>query len=106
MKYEIKETGNFYSINGIELKEEIEHEELSNYQIRDIEDFRDNLIDWISEATKDREIMKEDLKYLFTKVDKFMFSSIITNEYICFSDNPDRFNEIAEEFIQLSKQVD
>lgn len=92
-------------INGIILNEKIFQEELVNYQIRDRKDFINDLIDWISEATKDKELMKEDLKYLINLDDTFMFSNISTNEYICFSDNPDRFNEIAAEILKINKDL-
>lgn len=103
MDYIIKKMNRFYSINGIDIKEEIHHEGLSDYQIRNISDYIDDLIDWISEATDDKETMKDDLKYLIKLDDEFMFSSIRTNEYICFSDNEEKFNELCLEFIELSK---
>ena len=102
MKNVIKATEYFYSINGVELKEVIQQEELSDYQIRDVKEFTYSLIQWIGEAVRDREVMIEDLKYLMNLEDEFMFSSIQTNEYICFSDNEERFDELCAEFLALS----
>ena len=103
MKHIITKTSLFYSIDGIKIKEEIHQEGLSDYQITNVADFIEDLIDWIGEATRDKEIMKQDLKYLINLDDEFMFSSIQTNEYICFSDNQEKFNELCLEFIELSK---
>lgn len=64
MTHTIKKTGRFYSIDGINIKEHIHKKGLSDYQITNINDFIDDLIDWIGEATRDKEITKQDLKYL------------------------------------------
>jgi len=45
------------TINGIKLNEKIQQEELHEYYIVDREDFIDELIRWISEANKDKELM-------------------------------------------------
>lgn len=104
MRYTITDNDG-YEINGIKLNEEMFQEELIGYQIRDRKDFIDNLIDWISEATKDREIMKDDLKYLMGLEDEFILSSIHTNEYICYSDSEEEFNNIIQEMLELNKTL-
>lgn len=104
MRYTITDNDG-YEINGIKLNEEMFQEELIGYQIRDRKDFIDNLIDWISEATKDRELMKSDLKYLMDLEDEFILSSIYTNEYICCSDSEEEFNNIIQEMLELNKTL-
>ena len=64
---------------------------------------------WIGEAIgSDREsdlfLMKEDLQYLISLKDEFIFSSIFTNEYITKSDNLEGFNRICKEILELNKK--
>ena len=78
--YTITETDNKFFINNIEINEDA----LIAYCIEDREFFIDKLIDWISEARKetDKELMKQDLKMLIKRDDKYMLSSLFTNEYL------------------------
>ena len=94
-----------YLVNDIVINEKIFNEELFEYRIVDREDLIDNLIDWISEAPRDKEIMKEDLRYLMDLKDDFIFSSISTNEYIARSDNEDEFDDLCSELLELNKEV-
>lgn len=107
-KYKITEAESApygFKINDELIKEQIFQEEKSNYKIESRDELIDNLIDWISEANKDKELMKQDLKYLLNLEDEFIFSSILTNEYIAFSDNPERFNKIAEDILELNSSL-
>lgn len=79
MKYKINE---YNKINNKVIDDSIFQEQKVDYEIREREDLIDNLIDWISEATKDRDIMKTDLKYLMSIKDRYILSSVLTNEYI------------------------
>jgi hypothetical protein len=93
-------------IDNTLINEKVFQEELSDYTIREREDFIDILIDWIGDAhdrPNDLYLMKEDLKMLINKTDEFMFSSISTNEYI-FSDDED-FDEICEEILKLNEKL-
>lgn len=89
------------SINGIKLNEKIKDEELHEFYIEDREDFIDRLCGWISEATKDKQLMIDDLKILLTWTDEYIFSSNSTNDYV--SSKCERFNEICEELLELNK---
>jgi len=77
-----------YKINGVNkindkiINDKIFQEEKVDYVIITREDQIDHLVNWISEATKDKEIMKDDLKYLFSLNDEYIISSISTNEYL------------------------
>jgi len=72
----------YNTINHKVINEDIFNEEKADYKIIKREDQIDYLIDWIGEAEKDKELMKEDLKYLISLDDVFILSSILTNEYI------------------------
>ena len=96
------------SINGIELKDEIFEQDLSEWEIIHRKSFIDKLYRWIAEAMQanrsDAELMKDDQQMLMKKTDEYIFSSISTNDYICSDD--DRFNEICEELLSLNKTLD
>jgi len=92
-------------INDIKINDEIFEKELSDYKIEEKESMIDNLIDWISEATTDKEMMKDDLKYIMEteeRDDDLFFSSISTNKYVFKSDNEGTFNDICQEILKLN----
>jgi len=90
-------------INGITINEKIRDEELHEYYIIDRKDFIDELINWISEANKDKELMKSDLKMLLDIDDDFIFTSNSTNSYI--HSNSVNFVEVCEELLKLNKII-
>lgn len=93
-------------IDGVVINDVIFQDERINYEYRDRKDFIDNLCDWIGEASgNDRELMKEDLIYLSSIDDEYIFSSIVTNEYIAFSDNKDNFNSICNDILAEHKKI-
>lgn len=62
---------------------------------------------WIGEATgsnrkNDLYLMKEDLRYLESLEDEFVFSSYSTNEFIAKSDNPKEFNQICKDILEIN----
>jgi hypothetical protein len=94
------------TINGVAINEKIRQEELFEYQIIHRENFLANeLIVWIGECQRinDKQMMLDDLKYLFTLEDEYIFSSVSTNKYVCKSD--DEFNEICEELLELNNSL-
>ena len=92
-------------INGTLIKDEIFNEEKSEYRLVEREQQIDYLIDWISEAKgNDKDLMKEDLKYLMGLKDEYVFSSISTNEFIAQSDDEEDFNQICKELLELNKK--
>jgi len=102
---EINDEGQI-ELNGEIIDESIFNEERVDYSLRERDDFIDTLIDWISEATKDKEIMKSDLRYLMKLNDEYIWSSILTNKYIAKSDNREEFNNICKEVLKLNKTKD
>ena len=81
MKYQINDTN---KINDKIIDESIFSEEKVDYVIAERESKIDDLISWISEAEDglDRDLMKDDLKYLMSLSDRYILSSILTNEYV------------------------
>lgn len=92
----------YNSIDKIEVSDHQDIEDSFDYRIEYRTDLIDNLIDWISEATECKEIMKDDLKYLMGLEDEYIFSSIRTNEYVAKSDNLEYFNQLCEDMIKAS----
>jgi hypothetical protein len=96
--------GSYIEINDIEINDIIFDKEMVDYRLIDREDFIKELYQWISETDdSDRGLMIEDQDYLKTLDDKFIFSSIITNEYISPTSDPDEFNEICLQILELNK---
>ena len=97
------------NINGTLINEEIFNQVKVDYRAEDRKDFIDTLIDWISEANdrpNDKYLMKEDLKMLMDWNDEFIFSSILTNEYIAKSQDEEEFNNICEEILKLNSEME
>lgn len=109
MEYNLRIDEEGVKINGTLINEEIFNQEKVDYSPRDRKDFIDTLIDWISECGRDREndkyLMKEDLKMLMEWEDEFIFSSILTNEYIAKSQDEEEFNNICEEILKLNSEL-
>jgi len=104
-KYFLTDDGiNIKRSHKVVIKEKIFEEELFDYKIVHREELIDDLIRWISEASKDKDLMKEDLKMLMTESDDdYIFSSIKTNDYIhSLSDN---FNETCEALLELNEEA-
>lgn len=95
-----------YQINDIMINNKIFDEELYPYRIEEREEIINNLVMWISQTTKDKGLMMEDLKYLINLPNKYVFSSIETNEYIAISDNKEEFDKICFDLLELSKEVE
>ena len=107
-KVDIQESGIF--INEDLINENIFGGEKVDYILREREVLIDDLYIWIGEATgsdkrNDLYMMKEDLKYLESLEDEFVFSSVSTNEYIAKSDNLEGFNSICKEILDLNKTL-
>jgi len=90
-------------IDGRPIYSEIFDQEMVDYRLVETENQIDDLIQWIAESNKDKWLMKEDLEYLMKLEDEYVFSSILTNEFIASSDNPERFDEICEEILLEDK---
>jgi hypothetical protein len=80
--------------------------ELVDYVVREREDAIEHIVDMVSEARPgDRALMRQDINYLESLNDRFVFSSVSTNEFIAASDNPVRFNEICAEICAAHKNL-
>lgn len=91
------------TINGVVLNEKIEADDLFEYKITHRESFIDKLTRWIGEATKDKELMKEDLKMLLNVTDEYIFSSNSTNSYLY--QGCSEFNKTCEELLELDNSL-
>jgi len=91
------------AINGIALNEKIRNEELHEFYITHKDSFIDELINWISEATKDKELMKQDLKELMTWKDEYILSSNSTNHYL--GEHSSGFEEACKELLEINRNL-
>lgn len=91
------------SINGTKLNDKIKDEELHEFSIIHRESFIDELIGWISEASRDKELMKQDLKELMSWTDEYILTSNSTNHYIGI-DSSD-YEETCTELLELNKTL-
>ena len=90
-------------INGTKLNDKIRDEELHEFSIIHRESFINELIQWISEASRDKELMKQDLKELMSWTDEYILTSNSTNYYIGI-DSPD-YEETCVELLELNKSL-
>lgn len=92
-----------YSIDWIPIHDNIFQNEIYQFDIRDRENQIEMLISWISESHKDIQLMIDDLKYLINIKDKFIFSSLETNEYISLSD--DEYDWICKDILAINESI-
>jgi len=91
------------TIDGIKINQKIFDEELVYYRIEHLESLIDNLIMWISECkNQDKSLMLDDLKYLLTLEDEYVFSSINTNHYVIQGQK--QFDQICKRILKLNKK--
>ena len=91
------------SINGININDRIREEDLHEFSIIHRDSFIDELISWISEANKDKELMKQDLKELMRWNDEYILTSNSTNHYIGI-DSSD-YEETCIELLELNANL-
>ena len=90
-------------INGIKINDKIREEELHEFSIIHRDSFLDELINWISEARQDKELMKQDLKKLMNWNDEYILTSNSTNHYIGV--NSDDYEETCTELLELNASL-
>jgi succinate dehydrogenase flavin-adding protein (antitoxin of CptAB toxin-antitoxin module) len=106
MEYNLTIDEEGVKINDTLINEAIFQKEMVDFTLIERKDQIDHLIEWIGEVKpNDRELMKEDLKYLMDLDDEYIFSSILTNEYIAKSDDEESFNQICEEILELNEKL-
>ena len=92
MKYTINDVNR---INDKVIDEDIFNTEKVDYVIEEREELIDHILDIASEAKENNRIMMlDDLKYLLSLDDKYLLSSIQTNEYITEKDGQEILSEI------------
>lgn len=98
------------SINGQEIDDKVFDEEMVAYRYVDRANLIKDIQRWLCEARQadkvcDALLMDQDIDYLKTLNDNYVFSSIETNEYVAFSNNLQKFNEICEEIIEANNSI-
>jgi hypothetical protein len=98
------------SINGQEIDDKVFDEDMVEYVYIDRADLIVDIQSWLCEArqagrTSDAQLMDEDIDYLKTLKDNYVFSSRSTNDYVAFSDNRQKFNEICEGIIEANDSI-
>lgn len=86
-------------INDVLINETLFLEEILKYTVRTVEELIDLIIHYIENTKQDIDVLKEDLCYLKSLEDEFVFTSIETNKYIALSDNPDEYHQLCELFL-------
>jgi len=89
--------------NEVTIEDKVYEQDLFEYGIVNREDLLEELMGWISEDSKDKLLMMEDLKMLMKVPDDYIFSSGRTNEYI-YQESAE-FDETCEKLIELNKTV-
>lgn len=92
-------------VDNEEIKNEVFQEEKVNWKLIDLDEFIDDLLDWIGEQDRnssDRTLMKQDLFMLNEWEDQFIWSSIETNDYVSPTLHPERFNEICKQVLEAN----
>ena len=108
MENEIRiEDNNDVFINNTKIKEEIFDKQMYEYNVRPTEEEIDNLISWIGETTSenDKVLMKEDLKFLMSVEEKFVFTSISTNHFVTESSDTTTYDLICKEILELDTKL-
>jgi len=92
-------------INGEVINDEIFTQEKCGYVVEERDETINNLINWISEnsSNHERELMKDDLKYLMSCTDKYLFSDVSTNSYILEETDICVFDNICEDILNLNR---
>lgn len=87
------------TINGVSLDEKIRDEDMHEYYITHRESFLEELMRWIGEANKDKELMKQDLEMLMGWDDEYILTSNSTNSYLGQGDSD--FDTACQELLEL-----
>jgi len=89
--------------HGITLNDKIRDEDLHEYFIEEKQEIVSNLMMWISEGSKDKDIMQQDLEMILAQDYIYFFSSNSTNSYI-FPDDSE-FDNTCKELIELNESL-
>lgn len=89
-------------IAGVQINEGIFQEEKVDWRVEDRVNLIISISHWLSESPKksDKALMLQDIEYLASIQDKYVFSSIVTNEYIAQSDDPTMFYDICRTILE------
>ena len=103
-KYILRDAGiNVVGSHFVRLNDEIREEDKHEYYIADREELIEDLMRWISEGSKDKALMREDMEILMQLEDDYIFSSNSTNSYISSIDSD--FDSTCEELIEIQESL-
>lgn len=96
--------GDDWMIDGVAISDEVFDE--IDYGIREREECIENLEQWIAEAHRagrsdNVALMRNDLEFLRSINDEFVFNSRSTNLLVAFSRQPNLFNELCERALEM-----
>jgi len=93
----------FNSIDNKDIKD-VNYDKIG-YKIIEREQQIDDLCMWIGEAqsSADKFLMKEDLKYLLSIEDEYLFSDVGTNKYLTLKDDAEEYQEVCKKYLELVK---
>lgn len=84
-------------INGVIIDDELFEEEVLKYVLRDRNEIIDDIFDYLPGQNKiNSELIRENIKFLATLKDEFIFISIEDNSYIERSSEPEKFDKQCE----------
>lgn len=91
-----------------EIQEDVFDNEMVDWKLVERDQMVDDLFDWIGEARRDsadRNLMIADVRMLMEWDDLYVWSSILTNDYVSPSHEPVRFNEICQQVLDANAQL-
>ena len=100
------------TINNIVINDLVFTDEMSDFYFADLEDYIDNLTQWISELntssknySSDKFLMLQDLKMLLSWDDETILVSVHTNHFISPKNNTKEFNEECLNILKLNETL-
>jgi hypothetical protein len=94
------------TIGEQEIDDEVFEKQLVDYVYEDRADLLENIRNMRCEASDaDKNLMDEDIQYLLTLNDNYVFSSASTNEYISPIEDTERFNEICADILDANETL-
>ncbi|WP_394230725.1 hypothetical protein [Shewanella colwelliana] len=93
-------------VDDEDINDEVFQKEKVKWQLIEVDDFLEDLLDWIGEQPRNsvnRTLMMQDLFMLNAWEYRYIWSSIETNLYVAPSLQPERFNEICQEVLKANR---
>jgi len=93
-------------INGEAISDEVFEKNFVGYINENRAELLENIKTWRCEASDtDKMLMDEDIEYLSVLCDKYIFSSINTNEYVSATAEPLKFRDICLDILEVNRKL-